>query len=165
MPMIWLDIITLFVIGFILIFIEVIIIPGFGFPGILGAVALIAACYTAFTSLSPILGALVCLISIGLVVAIFKILPKTNLWKKTRLSHTEGRKQGYHSGTEDISELKNRTGITLTMLRPSGTILIDNKHYDAISDGEFIEKDRNIIVIKVENNKIIVREIEENTKP
>ena len=51
------NIITLFVMGFILIFIEVIIIPGFGFPGILGSVALIAACYTAFTSLSPIDGA------------------------------------------------------------------------------------------------------------
>ncbi len=165
MPMIWLNIITLFVIGFILIFIEVIIIPGFGFPGILGAIALIAAGYTAFTNLSPIIGALICLISIGVVVAIFKILPKTNMWKKTRLAHTEGRNQGYHSGSEDISKLINKTGTTLTMLRPSGTTLIDNKHYDAISDGEFIEKNRNIIVLNVENNKIVVREIEENIKP
>ncbi|MBU1043545.1 MAG: hypothetical protein KJ915_04000 [Candidatus Omnitrophica bacterium] len=159
MPMIWLNIITLFVIGFILLFIEVIIIPGFGFPGILGLIALIAACYTAFTSLSQIFGALVCLISIGLVFALFKILPKTKMWQKIRLSHTEQNNQGYHSGPDDTAELKNKSGTTLTMLRPSGTILIDHKHYDAVSDGEFIEKNKNIIVLNVENNKIVVREL------
>jgi len=160
--MIWLNIITLFVIGFILIFIEVIIIPGFGFPGILGLIALIAACYTAFTSLSPMFGALVCLISIGFVFAIFKFLPRTKLWQKTQLGHTEQKNQGYHSGPEDTAKLKNKAGTTLTMLRPSGTILIEDKHYDAVSDGEFIEKNKNIIVLNIDNNKIVVREIKEN---
>ena len=165
MPITWLNIIALFVIGFILIFIEVIIILGFGLPGILGAVALIAGCYTAFTSLNPLFGVLTGIISIGIVIAIFKFQPKTKLWEKTRLSQTEGRKQGYYAGADDTAKLNNETGTTLTMLRPSGTILINNKHYDAISDGEFIKKNKNIIVSNVANNKIVVREIKENINP
>jgi membrane-bound serine protease (ClpP class) len=160
---IWLNIITLFVIGFILIIIEIVLIPGFGIPGILGIIALTAAIYTAFTSLSPLIGALICLISIAVVFGLFKLLPKTNAWKKTQLSHTEGKSQGYHVGSADTSLLKNKTGTTLTMLRPSGTILIDDKHYDAISDCEFIEKNKNIIVLNVEDNKIVVREIKQKT--
>ncbi|MFH1061754.1 MAG: NfeD family protein [Candidatus Omnitrophota bacterium] len=160
---IWLNIITLFVIGFILLFIEVAIIPGFGLPGILGIMALIAAGYTAFTSLSPLIGVVVCLISIVLFITLFKLLPKSGFWKKTMLSHSEGKSQGYHVGSDDTAQLKNKTGITLTMLRPSGTIIIDDKHYDAISDCEFIEKNKNIIVLNVDDNKIVVQEIKQKT--
>lgn len=159
--LIWLNIITLFITGFILLFIEIIIIPGFGVPGILGLIALIAACYTAFTSLSPLIAAMICLFSIILVIALFKLLPKTSFWQKIRLNHSQQKSQGYIVGSDDTAELKNKTGTTLTMLRPSGTILIDHKHYDAVSDGEFIEKNKNIIVLNIENNKIIVREIKE----
>ena len=155
---IWLNIINLFIIGFFLIFVEVVIIPGFGLPGILGSIALIAACYTAFTMLSPLFGLLVCAASITMVFIIFRILPKTKIWQKTSLKHDLNHNRGYHVGSDDLINLIGKKGTAFTMLRPSGTIIIDDKHYDAVSNGDFIAKGKNIIVDKVENNKIIVTE-------
>jgi len=127
---IWLNVIILFVIGFILIFIEVVIIPGFGFAGMLGALALGWASYTAFTSLSPVLGAITTLASIFVFFFLFKILPKTSFWGKTRLSLTQRKNMGYQVKIPGLENLRNKTGTALTMLRPAGTALIENKHYD-----------------------------------
>ena len=41
---------------------------------------------------------------------------------------------------------------------PGGTAIIDNKRLDVVSRGEYIEKDRNLIVVEVTGNQIIVRE-------
>jgi len=58
-----------------------------------------------------------------------------------------------------LQDLKEKTGKTLTILRPSGTVLIDSKHYDVVSDDEFIEKNQKIKVKDVQGNKIIVTKI------
>ena len=151
-----LTIISLFVLGFFLIFIEVVIIPGFGFAGILGTISLFSACYIAFTSLSPILGALVTIASLFMFFALFKLLPKTSFWQKTRLSLTQNKKLGYQVSNPKLKKLEGKPGKTLTILRPSGTALIEGKHYDVIADCEFIEKDQKIKVTLVERNKITV---------
>ena len=41
---------------------------------------------------------------------------------------------------------------------PGGTAIIDNKRLDVVSRGEYIDKDRNLIVVEVTGNQIIVRE-------
>lgn len=156
MPL-WLNVIILFLIGFILIFIEVVIIPGFGFTGILGTLALGWACYLAFTTLSPVLAAVITLVSIAVLFLLFKIFPKTLFWQKTRLSLTQRKNMGYEVTIPGLENLMHKTGIALTMLRPSGTALIENKHYDVTTDSEFIEKDEKIIVSAIEGNKIIVK--------
>ncbi len=155
MPVLF-SIISLFILGFCLIFVEVVIIPGFGFAGVLGSISLFSACYIAFTSLSPVLGALVTLASLLMVFGLFKILPKTALWQKTRLALTQNKKMGYQVATPGLEELKGKTGKTLTILRPSGTVLIEGRHYDVVSADEFIEKDIDIKVKDVQGNKITV---------
>jgi len=156
MPL-WLNIIMLFVIGFVLIFIEVVIIPGFGFSGILGTIALGWACYLAFTGLSPLWAALITLASVVVIFFLFKFLPKTSFWQKTRLSLTQRKNMGYQVAIPGLENLVDKTGTALTMLRPSGIALIDNKHYDVTTDAEFIAKDEKIVVSAVEGNKIIVK--------
>jgi len=56
-----------------------------------------------------------------------------------------------------INELLNKEGIAHTMLRPSGKVKIEDKTYDAVSDGAFIEKGLEIVVYKIENNHLIVK--------
>ena len=154
-----LSIISLFVLGFCLIFVEVVIIPGFGFAGILGTISLGSACYIAFTSLSPALGAIVTLASLLMVFGLFKILPKTTFWQKTRLTLTQNKKMGYQVAAPGLEKLIGKTGKTLTILRPSGTVLIETKHYDVVSDDEFIEKDIEVRVKNVQGNKITVTKV------
>lgn len=48
-------------------------------------------------------------------------------------------------------------GIALTNLHPSGIALFNEKRYDVISRGEFIEKNSPIEIVSIEGNKIIVK--------
>ena len=44
----------------------------------------------------------------------------------------------------------------LATLRPSGKVLINDAAYDAVSEGNFIEKDTPIVVLKLDGSKIVV---------
>ena len=64
---------------------------------------------------------------------------------------------GYHSSVS-YDNLLGCEGITDTFFRPSGNIIINDKKYDAITEGEFINKGAKIKVILVEGNKIVIKE-------
>ncbi len=68
-------------------------------------------------------------------------------------------KGGYIS-TADYSEYVGKTGVAISPLRPSGSIEIDGRKLDAVSEGDFIERDEQIKVIKVEGSRIIVKKID-----
>ncbi|MCK5114912.1 MAG: NfeD family protein, partial [Phycisphaerae bacterium] len=57
---------------------------------------------------------------------------------------------------QDFSLLLGKIGKTLTPLRPSGSIEIDNQRYSAVAEGEIIDDDVDIVVIKVEGNSVVV---------
>jgi len=50
-------------------------------------------------------------------------------------------------------------GKALTILRPAGTVIINNERIDVVSEGGFIEQNTKVIVIKVEGARIVVREV------
>jgi membrane-bound serine protease (ClpP class) len=58
---------------------------------------------------------------------------------------------------ENFSRLKDKSGVTVTELRPSGIAEIDGKRYSVVSEGEMIDSSVEIIVKEVEGNNIIVR--------
>jgi len=160
----WIFILALFVTGFILMLIEVLIIPGFGFAGVLAILTLGFGCYQAFTALSPLAGGIVTLAGAIITVILLKVLPRTSAWQKIRLTKSEDKSHGYHAGKGGYEGLLNHTGTSLTMLRPSGTAIIDNQRYDVVTDGEFIEKDSAIIVNQIDGNRIIVRKVDNSGK-
>lgn len=147
----------LFILGVVLLLIEVFLIPGFGLAGISGIILIFVSIF--FT----LGGGEKALYSIGVVAVILLILfiillvlfPKIPIWKKLGLKEKLETEKGYTSYTK-IDELIGKEGVVTTTLRPAGTIEIDGKKYDALSLGEFIEKGEKIKVIKVEGGKIIV---------
>ena len=52
-----------------------------------------------------------------------------------------------------------QTGITRTPLRPSGKARIDGQEYDVVAEGSLIPKGKEIRVILVQGNRIVVREV------
>ncbi len=65
---------------------------------------------------------------------------------------------GYVS-TANRLELLGLEGKSVTPLRPAGTAVFDDERLDVISEGSFIETDRNVKIVKVEGARIVVREI------
>lgn len=150
----------LFIAGVILLLIEIFLIPGFGLTGIAGIILIFISIF--FT----LGGGTRALYSIGLVSAILLILfiillflfPKLPIWNKLGLKESLKTEKGYTTYSQ-LEELIGKEAIVLTTLRPSGAIEIDGKRYDAISLGEFIEKDSKVKVIKIEGGKIIVEKL------
>jgi membrane-bound serine protease (ClpP class) len=142
--------------GFILLLIEL-FTPGFGLAGISGVLLLIFGCYLAYIKLNLFWGILTSLISLLAVIGFFKIFSHSFIWKKIRLDSRQSKDTGFSAGS-DLSHFLDKNGVTLSALRPSGIAIIDGKRLDVIAESLFIEKDTKVKVIKVEGNKVIVKE-------
>src|SRR5690554_500267 len=146
----------LFVTGIILMLVEA-AIPGFGIFGISGIVSFVVA--VIFAAPSPVQGltslGIAIVLTIILTPILYKVLGDPKLFRRLVLSTSESPAEGY-VGTKEYEDLLGKAGKALTALRPSGTVLIEGNRFDVITDGEFVSKDSEIEVVKVEGNRIIV---------
>jgi len=161
--------ILIFVLGILLLLLEIFVIPGFGITGISGIVCILSGIFLSLikhplsSTQAQITSALytlsfVLLSVLGIIVLTWRFLPKTGLWKRIVLSFSETKKEGFQAGPS-LENLLGKTGKTLSPLRPTGKISVEGKTLDALTEGEFIDKDKNIVVIKVETSKITVKEV------
>jgi len=60
---------------------------------------------------------------------------------------------------ENFAALVGKIGIADSILRPSGRAVFDDKVYDVIADGGFIESGQGIVVTRVRGNRIIVKRV------
>lgn len=152
--------IGLFVLGLILLLIEVFVIPGFGITGVLGLIGMAVGIIMAFGNVKAgLIGFTIALTaSIVAIVLLWQRIVSSRFFKKLILTHREEQSLGYQ-GPRDFQHLLGKTGITLTPLRPAGTALIDGERYDVVSEGGFLDPDTPIHVIRVEGTRIVVREI------
>jgi membrane-bound serine protease (ClpP class) len=67
--------------------------------------------------------------------------------------------EGFVSADLRKKLLVGKRGTTLSMLRPAGKVEIEGTRIDAVSDGEFIPKDSQVEVVKVEGNRVVVRPV------
>lgn len=84
---------------------------------------------------------------------------KVPLFNKVILTDATTKEAGYTSH-DDRSYLVNQIAVTATPLRPSGIITFGHERIDAVSEGAFIDKDREVRIIFVEGTRVVVREIE-----
>ncbi len=61
------------------------------------------------------------------------------------------------SPAKDIPALIGRSATTVTPLRPTGKILIDDKEYDATGESDFIPARTNVEITAIKNNRLTVR--------
>lgn len=158
----WLIVLLLLITGFILLLIELLIIPGFGFMGISGLVAMGAGIYTSYVKLTPFLSVLITLGSIIGIALLLKSFPKTKLWRKLKLETKEGKEQGFQASSQELEKFRGKTGYSITPLRPVGTALIEGTRLDVVTEGLFLEKNTSLKVVNVEGNKIVVEKTKEN---
>ncbi|MFJ8063053.1 nodulation protein NfeD [Psychrobacillus sp. NPDC096426] len=153
--------IIIFVIGVLLIIAEF-FLPG-GISGILGAAAIIFSIILAGGNIVQMSIAVLIALTVAIMgmVIIMKFFGKRlKAFNKIILSDATTTEQGYVSNENRI-DLIGKVAVTMTALRPAGTIRIDNERIDAVSDGSFVAKDKHVTIIKVEGSRIVVREVAE----
>ncbi|MCH7403574.1 nodulation protein NfeD [Belliella kenyensis] len=162
---------AIFILGIILLAVELFVIPGFGIFGVLGIVGILAGLtlgmlpndafdFTFVPSDDLFIALLTVILSSTIAIGlIFYFAPKVNQWKAfsaVTLANTQKRTEGYTSSNYN-DDLLGKTGITQTRLMPSGKIIIADEVYDAYSRGEFIDKGEPIIVISTEGTSLKVK--------
>lgn len=167
--------IIMFFVGLALIAVEIFVLPGFGIAGIsgitltVGALVLIMLNNNAFdfefVAMNDILRALAAAIAglLGSITLFFvggSRLPNTQFYKKIALTDTQESAQGYTSNFT-TGTLSGKKGITQTVLRPSGKVMIDGIIYDAYTKGEYVEKGSSIEVINITGSSLQVKPLSE----
>lgn len=151
--------ISLFAVGIMLIFLEF-FLPG-AISGTLGLAALIASLFLAGENPLNMGISIFIAISVSIAVLFFmiKVLrKKLVLFNRMILFDTAKKEDGYVSNV-NRTDLLGKEGIALTVLRPSGTAIFNNERIDVVSEGDFINQNAKITVVKVEGVRIVVRKV------
>lgn len=165
----------LFIIGLVLLAVEIFVLPGFGIAGVAGIVAVILGLSFAAIDndllrhlptgeitvgwiLQPILiviiAATAALIG-GLLLSKRFLTGTTPLQRKVVLTAEMAPEQGYVSHPQVASELIGKTAEVAAVLRPSGRVIIDGIYYDAIAEeGQFIPRGKQVIITRFEGGVV-----------
>lgn len=166
--------ILIFLIGLILIALEIFVVPSFGITGISGIVFVIAgltlsmigninfdfepvehgetgkALFTVMAGIS---------LSFALILYLSSKIGSKGLLRNIALNTNLEKSEGYMAVDMQHKSLVHATGTAYTDLRPSGKVRIDKDIYDAVSESDFISKDAKVVVLKYEMGQLYVEEI------
>lgn len=154
--------ILLFFGGLLLIFVDLLLL-GTGAIAAAGLVSMMASLYFLLggnvSALYVLSGGLV-LAGIG-IWTIAERLSENTLWKKISLAFNLTSQKGYVSSQERLTKWEGATGVARSVLRPAGKVEIDGHILDAVTEGDFVEAQKPVLVVRAESNRIVVREIKE----
>jgi membrane-bound serine protease (ClpP class) len=164
--------IVLFIIGIILLLLEIFVIPGFAITGVIGIILIIGSIFLSLignnlpfwdsgaVSRAAIQLSVSLLFAFILIYVLARFLPKSSAFSRLVLSNEEKADQGFVS-YPSIKELVGMEGIALTTLRPAGSAEFNGQRYDVVADWEYIPKGNKVKVIRVEGIKVVVKELKD----
>ncbi len=159
--------ILLFVLGIILIMLEIFVIPGFGVAGISGIILVTGGLtmglldntlfdFREVSGMDTGRAALTVLLGLGVGFALViglsnKIGHKGPLREMALNADLEKAVSG-----PDLTRLIGKEGTAATVLRPSGKVSIEDELYDGVSESGFIEKGTPVRAVRFENAQVYV---------
>lgn len=161
--------IVLFIIGVMLLTLEIFLIPGFGVAGIGGVVLMVGSLGFALignvgldfpsggeVTQAVLTMAVTLVLLVGLIFSVGRYLPRSDRFNHLVLQPELSSATGYVSAdTHDT--FVGKTGRTVSALRPSGTIEVDGERVDALTRGEYIPAGATVEVVKARGSYVEVR--------
>ena len=154
--------------GLSLMLLEMLVIPGFGIVGLGGIGFMLYGLYLLLLPEVPvgeevlsqamdgfligILGAILGLVLLG------KLMIRSKFWEQLTSPSSQKKDQGF-SNTQGWESLEGESGIADTDLHPSGWVKIDGQRIFVVSEGDFIEKGKEVTILSVDGNRVLVREL------
>lgn len=175
--------IVVFLLGIILLVVEIMVLPGFGVAGILGILGILGGLLLAFTPdwnseymqqfMWEEVGAFTFLLFLGLIAAIAMVMLISHYGERFpylgRFFLTDSQPAGFNPYPESMESephesarirlraLKGKSGVAETMLRPAGKVRLDSGELlDVVTDGVYVEAGKRVKVIEAAPNRIVV---------
>jgi len=166
--------ILMFVLGVLLLIVEIFILPGTGIAGITGVVLIFTGLTLSmvqndyfdfsFTSNDDISSAFMrVLFSIIGAVIVGVLLGgkfvKSKAFGRFVLEDTQSASEGFTIKDNAYESLIGKEGVAITDLKISGKIEVEDERYDAITTGDFVEAGTKVIVKKYKGNYLVVKKL------
>jgi len=156
--------VLLFVIGLGLVVAEFFLIGGvlgiIGLALIIGSI-LLAGGNVVHMGIAVLIALFVAIVGMVIIMKFFG--KNMKLFNKIILKDSTDTKHGYVSNRNRV-ELIGKTALSMTPLRPSGTIMLEGERIDAVTEGGYIEMGKEVKIIKVEGSRTVVREVTEGVE-
>ena len=165
----------LFLLGLVLVGLEIFVLPGFGAPGIVGILCMLSGLALVTFEKLPSSGAewtglgvrvstymFAMMGAFALAFAIAKFLPRVPYANRMILrapSDAPGAGEPQLPGASEAAELLGAIGTTNTRLNPSGVVRFGDQFVDVVSDGGYVIAGTRVQVIAVEGTRIVVKEV------
>ncbi len=166
----------LFILGLILILLEVFVLPGFGAAGIIGILLMLAglALVTVervpenWQEVSALGGKMAVYLlgmigSFGLALLIARYLPNIPYANRLMLvppTEKPGADEGpVLPGAALAASLLGAVGTAVTVLRPAGTVRFGDQYVDVVTEGGYVPAGARVQVVEVEGIRIVVKEV------
>jgi len=152
--MLWV-ILSIILVGLILIFLEIFLIPGTTLFGIIGGIALIIGVILIYSNYGAKWGNIAAVstgvLVVAAVVAGFKVIESNKLAMKAEITGkvNELEKHLYNVGDK---------GTAVSELRPNGKGMFNGERADIYSTGEYIQRGSEVEIIKITHDKIFVKQ-------
>jgi membrane-bound ClpP family serine protease len=169
--------VLLFVLGLVLIGLEIFVLPGFGVTGISGIALVVASLVLVTLERMPEtsedwlnVGATVTTMGISLVAAIVGAcvlawyLPHIPFANRLVLQPPAESESGYDQDAlggrpEHAQALLGAIGVAATTLRPAGKARFGDEFLDVVAEGDYVNPGSRVQVIEIEGNRIVVKEV------
>lgn len=142
----------LIVLALVLIILEIFVVPGVTVFGVGGFILLGVSIYYSFVDHGTSVGVIVALMTFLILILFLYTLSKRSVRKRIALNEKITAKVNIIEG---ITE--GDCGRTISRLAPSGKILVNDTIFEASSISEFIDEERDVEIVSVDHNKIIVK--------
>lgn len=144
--------------GFVLVGVEM-VVPGFGAPGISGIVCLVAGIFLTADSIEQgVLITVVVIVALGILMTIIMGFLSQKKFKSPIILDTDV-KAGVPIDPSDLTYLLGKEGVAVTDLKPAGKGDFEGVELDIFSEGQYIKKGTRIVISKVNQKKLMVKEL------
>ena len=154
----WIIILVLIALGIIFLLLELLVIPGTTFIGIIGFISLLLGVYQTFVIYGTSWGifALIGTSILSIVMLVLSLRSKT--WKKAMLSTSINSKVNQESDNFKIGD----EGLSISRLTPMGKARFGNEFVEVSTFGDFLDPETSIRIVEIKNNKIFVEPINQD---
>jgi len=150
----WTIIIVLIIVGLIFLVLEVVVIPGTTVVGFLGFILMVIGVWQTYVVYGSTAGHIVVGVTVLLTLVILRFALRSKTWNRVMLkANSDGKANVIREGSIKVGDI----GKSVSRLVPTGKAIFNNEFYEVCSSGEFIDPENEIVVTKIEHNKIFVK--------
>ena len=139
-------------VGLVLIFAEILLIPGVGVAGILGLLSMGGSCFYAFYEFGNVTGYIVTAVNVVLIVALSIWVLRAKTWKRMSLETSIDSK-----AVETSVLAVGDRGKTLTRLAPMGSARFGDFVVEVKAVEGMLDPNIEVEVVLIEDNRIYVK--------